>query len=699
MTEVTTRGAQRRPPQEPASFDVTPTQVLEQTEAILCCTRALHDALVARLCPDTASFATLVAPLLDDDRRSCGRLSRFRMLSSVSADASLREACRVAEQRANQADAVALMRSDVASLVAAVFTRADSDGLDPEDLYALRKLHRAYQSAGAGLLGEERRQAYLAKVEELNRVVLAAKKTLNDADEGVWLSALELEGVPRGVLDRMSQRDDGKYKVTFVKGQFAAVMKHAGKAKTRKTLQLARDIRFPENVERLQRVVVLRDEVARMLGFATHAEKKMQLRMAESAEAVVERLTELTEKLAPVRDREKEALMELKREYVAVSSDAEDPEDAGRLNVWDVQFYKRILEERRHRMDAVLVSEYFEVENSLRGMLGIFERLFSMRFMPVEAPVWHDTVVVYTAWDAPDLGGQFLGYLYLDLYSRDGKYKGARCSLIEPGYETESGRNYPSTALICSFARPPGKPTLLLHGEVKTMFHELGHAIHKLVTLTKHHHTCARDFVEIPSVMLENWIWVPDVLVRLGRHYSYVSEDYYAHWKGSAAGQRPAEEMPREMARDLARTKNLLGALTTLPSVHLATFDMVIHSPSSTEEARRMDTTEVYARTRADIVGLGVKAGIPQASFAHMFRGYDAAYFTYCLRVPRPSSRVYAADLWLTCFASDPMNEEVGMRYRRLVLQPGGSRPEMQSLEAFLGRRPGVEAFFREVLG
>lgn len=164
------------------------------------------------------------------------------------------------------------------------------------------------------------------------------------------------------------------------------------------------------------------------------------------------------------------------------------------------------------------------------------------------------------------------------------------------------------------------------------MFHELGHGIHKLVTRTAYYHGVARDFVEIPSIMLENWIWVPDVLVSLGRHYSYISDAYRQAWQESHAGEaQPEEALPAGLARDLARTKHVNGAHAMLHQVFLALFDLTIHSPATPEAARMTDTTALWNKSKGEIIGLGTTDGIGQASFAHPFRAYDAAYFTYSL--------------------------------------------------------------------
>lgn len=134
--------------------------------------------------------------------------------------------------------------------------------------------------------------------------------------------------------------------------------------------------------------------------------------------------------------------------------------------------------------------------------------------------------------------------------------------------------------------------------------------------------------------MLENWIWVPEVLTQLGRHYSYLNEEYKSHWSsGHALGaeQQPEETLPVQLARDLARTKHVNGAHAMLHQVFLALFDLTIHSPESADAAREIDTTAIWNATKAEMIGLGSTDGFGQASFAHPFRSYDAAYFTYSL--------------------------------------------------------------------
>ncbi|RSM18473.1 hypothetical protein CDV31_002609 [Fusarium ambrosium] len=682
-----------KPPQSPPSFTKTPSALLAETSSNISSTTALEDTLVSTLTPSTATFSNLLLPILHHDHH----VSKFgliaRLFSSVSEDKDLRDASRKVEEMTLKANAEGLMRRDVASLVKAVYEKHQrgEEVLDDESAYTLFKTHRAYQNTGAGIQDEALREKYMAAVEERNQVLVAARKTISESDEGIYFSRDELAGVPSSILDAMALNEDGtKLKVTFKKGHLISVMKHAINARTRKALLTAKEQRFPENVARLERAVDLRNSTARMLGFKTHGALKMEDKMAKSVESVVARLERLRTELKPLAEEEMKTLYGIKKTYIKDHGTDEDSDDASRLNAWDWAFYARILEKERYSVDSLLISEYFEVNHSLKGMLGIFEELFGMVFIPTDAPTWQKDVTVYEAWDSEEQGGGFLGYLYLDLYAREGKYSGAHSSLIQPGFTTpENTRHYPSSSLVTSLIHTPSRPTLLMHSELKTMFHELGHAIHKLVTRTAHQHGCARDFVEIPSILLESWIWVPSVLRRLGRHYSYLNDEGLAFWESQKGErERTSEMLPEKLALDLAKTKHVNGAHAMLHQVFLALFDLTIHNA---EEGHPVDTTELWNKSKSEIMGLFREDSIGQASFAHSFRGYDTAYFTYAL------SKVYATDLWVSAFKANPMDKAAGLKYRQLVLQPGGSQPELKSLTNFLGREPNDEAYYSEI--
>lgn len=424
----------KTPPQPPPSFNVTPSEILNQTSNLISSTTALEDSLVSSLTPQTATFTSFLTPILKDDHVVSKQTLIIRLFSSVSEDKDLRDASRTAEEMLLKANAKGLMRKDIAALVKAVYEKSQrgEEKLSNEDAYTLFKTHRAYQNTGAGIEDEALREKYMAAVQERNEVLLAAKKTISESDDGIYFTRAELNGVPSSILDAMKVNDEGQLKATFKKGHLISIMKHTISARTRKAYNIAKESRFPENVARLERAVELRNETARMLGFKTHAELKMEDKMAKSVESVITMLNKLRTQLKPLADEEMKTLFEIKKTYIQEHGTDETEEDAKRLNAWDWAFYARILEKEKYSVDSLLISEYFEVNHSLKGMLQIFEEIFGMVFIPTDAPVWQKDVTVYEAWNSEEQGGGFLGYLYLDLYAREGKYAGAHSSLIQP---------------------------------------------------------------------------------------------------------------------------------------------------------------------------------------------------------------------------------------------------------------------------
>lgn len=351
-------------------------------------------------------------------------------------------------------------------------------------------------------------------------------------------------------------------------------------------------------------------------------------------------------------------------------------------------------------------------------MLEIFSHLFGMRFSRVagerwdqlakavgsNALTWHEDVLFYEVWDQSSDADEdpFLGHLYMDLHPRDGKYGHAADLPVRPGcLDMATGdRKYPATALICNFTKPTKtKPSLLKHHEVVMLFHELGHGIHDLVSKT----ACARfhgpdvvfPFSEAPSQMLENWCWTPSTLRSLSQHYSTLSPEYMIAWREGASydGDDVSEQMPTDLAERLIQAKRV-NTMQNCASLAMSVFDMTIHQPKSHEEAKSMNTTYWWNKTRHEIAGLEGPDGEEyhwangQAGFAHIVRGYDAGFYGYL------ASQVYASDMFATVFKSDPMDAKQGMRYRKEILEPGGTKEPLELLESLLGRVPNADAFY-----
>ena len=239
---------------------------------------------------------------------------------------------------------------------------------------------------------------------------------------------------------------------------------------------------------------------------------------------------------------------------------------------------------------------------------------------------------------------------------------------------------------MCNFTKPTQtKPSLLKHEEVVLLFHELGHGIHDLVSRTKyaqfHGTRTVQDFCEAPSQMLENWCWQPSQLELLSQHYV------------------TGEKIPDVMVQSLINAKGVNKGLFHLRQLHVSIFDMMIHQPNSLSFLERSNISEIYNSLWEEITGLegpntqgtGQSWGHGEATFFHLMGDYDAGYYGYLV------SNIYALDMFHTVFAPDPTSTKQGRRYRHLVLEKGGSQPELKTLTDFLGREPKMDAFYEEL--
>lgn len=350
----------------------------------------------------------------------------------MSPDPKIREAAREAEAKLSNAASAALMRTDVAELVTAVFERqsarpSSNDSLDKEDRHLLAIIHGEYQRSGAGIRDPVTRDRVKAATDRLNELTTQAKKTLTEGQSGEWFTRAELEGVPERILQQLERRhsevdDNEAFLVTLRKGIIIPVLRNAVKEETRKALFEAKECRFPENVGRLTEILRLRHEIAQYLGFENHAALKMEEKMHESVSEVQQVLQRTRDMLQTVAKREIVTMLQLKRET--------DPETTT-LYSWDWSFFTQKLKKQEYCIDANKFSEYFEVKNTLEGMFGIFQELFGLDFKTIDASVWHEDVVVYEVWDTSN-GSAFLGYLYVDLFSREGKFDGASHYALQP---------------------------------------------------------------------------------------------------------------------------------------------------------------------------------------------------------------------------------------------------------------------------
>ncbi|KAM3067499.1 metalloendopeptidase [Clarireedia jacksonii] len=691
----------QKPPQAPPLFTHTESQIVDEAKRICDKYRSVLDGIVADVKPESATFENVILPAVNQEDLDGLETSILSFYQAVSADSKLRDASSKAEEIMDEANIEASMREDMFKLVEAVWKKGEN--LDPESKRLLEKEYKSYIRNGLGIPAGEKRDRFKEIKKRLATIATQFSKNLNEETGGIWFTAKELDGVPQDVisgLEKGTGENEGKLRLTFKYPDLFPALKFAKDPETRRKIFMGNEQNISENVPLFRETIVLRDEAARLLGYKDHASFRLEDKMAKTPETVNEFLHDLKVQLTPGGQKEIEHLKEIKKQDLDARGLGSTND--GNYYIWDNRFYDRMMVENEYSIDENKIAEYFPLQSTIEGMLRIFEELFGFVFVEVSGEealskisesgkgsdvLPHPDAKLFSVWDDEAEGGSFVGYLYLDLHPRAGKYGHAANFNLQPGFSYPNGtRRCPATALVCNFSKPTEtKPSLLKHDEVVTLFHELGHGIHDLAGRTRysrfHGTNTVGDFVEAPSQMLENWCWTPSQLKNLSKHYV------------------TGEQIPDDLIAKQISTKNVNGALFNLRQLHFGIYDMTVHTPKTHEEAEAFKLSELYNDLRKEITGLkGPEAvgynsdwGSGQATFGHLIGGYDAGYYGYL------SSLVYSTDMFYTVFKQNPMDPKEGRRYRHTVLEKGGSQDEMTTLTEFLGRKPSTEAFYREL--
>ncbi len=558
------------------------------------------------------------------------------------------------------------------------------------DMYAREDLYRAlkeYAAKGEALSGEskrlvekelldfkrsglelpkDKRDEVTALRKKLVELEATFGKNINEYKDFALFDASELDGLPEDFVARL-EKVDGKYKVGLDYPDYFPFMENSQNSAARKVMEGKFNNRAAgQNISVLKEVLALRQKAARLLGYPSHAAFILEDRMAKDPKTVASFVSRMRGKLKLLGADELEVLKSLKYAFEGKASD-------GKFNAWDWRFYDNQLKKAKYSVDSQKIKEYFPADLVTEQMLVVYQKLLGLKFRRIEdAALWHPDVKFYEITDAA--GGEPIAYFYMDLFPRDGKYKHAAAFSLISGRVLADGRyQKPVSSIVANFNKPTkNAPSLLTHDEVETFFHEFGHIMHQTLTKARYGRfagsNTARDFVEAPSQMLENWVWDADVLASLSGHY-----------------QDRSKKLPKELLDKMLAAKNVNSGLVNLRQLLFGSVDQAYHGvPPS-------DTTAVYERLSKDVAMIPMTPGThPEASFGHLM-GYDAGYYGYLW------SKVYAEDMFSKFKAEGVLNPALGRRYRSEILEKGSSRDEMDSLKAFLGREPNEDAFLESI--
>ena len=592
--------------------------------------------------------------LLDDAFAELGNAAaQASLLRNVHPSAEVRDA---AEQDEQELDAFQTGLSLDRGLYEAL-ARVDLSGADAVTRWMVEKSLRDFRRAGV-----DRDEATRARVRELRdelvRIGQEFGRNVRDDVKSLRVDPAELAGLPADWLRARPPGEDGRIAVTTDPTDYVPVVTWAESASLRERLwRLQRQRAHPANLEVLSRMLSRRAELARRLGHPTWAayatEDKMIGGEAQAA-AFVERIAAAS---GPRMQRDHAALLDRKRQ---------DVPGAGRVDPWDATFYAERIKAERFGADAREARPYLEYRAIRDGILDLTATLFGIAYRRVEVPdAWHPEVEVFDVVE----GDRPLGRIWLDMHPREGKYKHFAQFTRVNG---QAGRRLPEGVLVCNFPRPGEAPALLDLAEVRTLLHEFGHLLHHVLgghTRWSAHSGVATewDFVEAPSQLLEEWVRDPEVLRRFARHVE------------------TGEPIPVDLVRRLDASEEFGKGLTVRQQMFYAAVSLELHR----RDPEGLDTTALVAELMERYTPFRHVPGTWfHASFGHL-DGYSALYYTYMW------SLVIAKDLFSAFQARGILDTETAGRYRRAVLEPGGSRPARELVRDFLGRDSSFAPFER----
>ena len=588
----------------------------------------------------------------------------------VSADKDVRKASVDAAKKLSAFQVEQSMRTDVYRAFEGFSATDEAAALEGEEKRLLDRCLRSFRRSGLQLEDSKRAELKQIKV-RASEISIAYSDNLNEENSKFRFKKEQLAGVSDSQLERFvkEKNDDGteEYVLSLQYPNYFPVMSHCSVAETRKKLNteyLRRCLK--ENTEILEELVKLRHREANLLGFENHAQFMLDIQMAKKPETVLKFIEDMREKIKPQAEKEMKELLEMKKEHCEKVGEEFD----GKINSWDFRYYLERRKEKLFEIDDEKVRQYFPVDVVIKGMLGVYEDMLSLKFVEVKPRTsWHEEMRLYEVRNQKD-DSEVVGWFFFDLHPREGKYGHAACWPLQPVSMVYNQR--PVSACVANFTKgSPGKQGTLTMNEVETLFHEFGHCTHSICSKTKLSRFSGTsvewDFVEAPSQMLESFVFRPEVLARMSKHID------------------SGEAMPGEMSEKISKAKNANVGLLTMRQLCLALYDQRLHTRSEADSAK------LYADTVKEILNM---EAIPDtnmgASFGHLAGGYSARYYGYMY------SEVFADDMFKTVFEAcgdNVINAEAGARYRKEILEVGGSRDGMDSLKALLGREPNMDAF------
>lgn len=622
------------------------------------------------------SWAGFVVPLDDATERLWRAWGQVGHLQAVVNTPALREAYNATLPKVTRFGSALGQNLALFQQYRALAAAPEAAHYDAAQRKVLENALRDFRLGGAELdaAGKAR---YSAIREELSALSAKFSQNVLDATDAWSLvveDAAELAGLPDDVVSaaRAAAHSDGVagWKLTLQMPCYLPVQAYADHRPLREALYRANAMRAAEfgdpaldNTGNIDRILALRAELAALLGFANYAEYSIATKMADDAPQVLAFLRDLAGRAKPHAQRDRAELEGFARDELGLPA----------LEAWDLSYAAEKLKQARYSYSAQEVKQYFTEPKVLEGLFSVIHALYGLQVQPDSAPVWHPDVRFYRLVDAQ---GGLVGQFYLDLYAREGKRGGAWMDDCRNRRDRAEGVQTPLVYLVCNFGRgTEGAPATFSHSDVTTLFHEMGHGLHQLLTGIGELGVAGIngvewDAVELPSQFMENFCWEWDRVQAMTAHVDN------------------GQPLPRALFDRMLAARNFQSGMFTVRQLEFALFDMQLHAG--------FDPVQDTVLALLDRVRDEVAVNRPPAwnrfpqQFSHIFAGgYAAGYYSY------KWAEVLSADAYAAFEEAPAQVAETGRRFREEVLSRGGSRSAAENFAAFRGRAPNVDALLR----
>ena len=561
--------------------------------------------------------------------------------------------------------------------IKAVYAEKDNLGLDPVEMKLLEDSYKSFVRSGANLDDESKKQ-YSAWVEELSLLQLEYSKNVLAATNAYVLNLTDeadLAGLPEFVksMGKATAEERGLegWVYDLSAPSYSPFLKYSSRRDLREQIWKAYNSKALggefDNTGVCTKIADLRIKIANILGYATHADYSVENKMSKTSANVVEFLDKLLQPTLPVARKEVAEIYAYAKE-----NGFEDSE----LKAWDWSYWSEKYKDANYSFNDELLKPYFRLEDCIDAVFGLATKLYGLQFEErKDIPGYHKDVKVY---DVKDASGRHMALFYADFFPRASKRGGAwMTSFREQSIGADGVEKRPFISIVTNFTKPTGsEPSLLTHDELTTFLHEFGHSLHGMLAEGKYASmtgtSVSRDFVELPSQIMENWAYEPEYLNGFAKHY------------------QTGEALPAEYIDKIVETKNYLSGYLQVRQLQFGILDMAWHNIS------QMPDMDCLSYEKAALKASNVIASDPGAcistAFSHIFSGgYSAGYYSY------KWSEVLEADAYSLFTEKGIFSKEVANSFRENILSKGSSQDEAVLYRNFRGHDPEPEALLRKL--